>query len=103
MKNLIQKTLSVTLLLIALATGSSFASGGTQVLVEGMTCSGCANSVKESLLKHTEVKAVEVNVKKGEVTITFQPEKTLNEEQIRAAVKDAGYKVTKVSAATKAS
>jgi copper chaperone len=79
---------------VAQAAGTS-----QQLVVEGMTCSGCEKSIKAAFGKLPEVKSVAVDVKKGTVLLEFQPEKTLTEQQIRDAVQAAGYKVTKVSPA----
>lgn len=93
------KSLLVLTFASALWVGSALAASTQQVLVEGMTCSGCANSIKAAFKKLAEVKSVQVDVEKGTVLLEFQPEKTLSEKQIRDAVKQAGYQVTKVSPA----
>ena len=98
-----KKYFAVVTLATFLALSSTYASGPTQVLVEGMTCAGCAKSIRAALLKHPEVKNVDINVKKGTVTVSFNPEQSLTEEQIREAVKAAGYQVTKVTPTTKSS
>jgi len=95
------KTLfSVLAVAAALACTAALAAGSVrQLLVEGMTCSSCARSVKAALLKLPEVRAVEVDVEKGTVTLELQPEKSVSEKQVRDAVKAAGYKVTRITPA----
>ena len=55
--------------------------------------------MKAALLKLPEVRAVEVDVEKGTVTLELQPKKSVSEQQIRDAVKAAGYKVTRINPA----
>ncbi|MEN9723090.1 MAG: hypothetical protein RJB38_1076 [Pseudomonadota bacterium] len=76
---------------------SAWASGPTQILVEGMTCGGCEKSVKAAFAKLPEVQSVDVQVKTGKVTVTFQPEKSLTEQQLREAIQSAGYRVKKIT------
>jgi Cu+-exporting ATPase len=95
------KKLVSILSILGLFTVAAAQAAGTsqQLVVEGMTCSSCAKSIKAAFSKLPEVKAVEVNVEKGTVMLELHPEKTLTEQQIRDAVTAAGYKVTKVSSA----
>jgi len=88
----------VVAIIASMGLSQSWASeGSTRLIVDGMTCQSCASAIKKSLLKHPEVKSVEVDVSRGTVMVTFQPAQSLTETQIREAVKGAGYKVTKVS------
>jgi copper chaperone len=57
--------------------------------VTGMTCQHCVNSVTQELSTLDGVTAVEVNLEKGEVTVTSSSElDTLAAEQ---AIEEAGY------------
>lgn len=87
--------LSFCLPLLAVASDSS-----QQLVVMGMTCKNCAASIKKAFLKNPEVKDVTVDVKSGKVILTFNPEKTLTEAQIRETVKGAGYEVKSVAHAS---
>lgn len=75
--------------------------GSQQILVSGMTCGSCAAAIKKAFLKNPGVKEVSVDVKSGKVLLTFLPEKSMSESQIREAVKGAGYEVKSVAPAPK--
>ena len=63
-----------------------------QLNIEGMTCNGCVNSVKNVLQKTPGVAGVEVSLEQNCATVTYSPEQT-NPAQLKAAVEDAGYGV----------
>lgn len=93
-----KKLISIFATIAMLAVVVAQAAGNSQLLiVEGMTCGGCEKPIRAAFTKLPEVKSVAVDVKKGTVELELEPEKSLTEEQIRATVKAAGYKVTKVS------
>ena len=89
------------LAILGIFTVSAVQAAGTsqKLVVEGMTCSSCAKSIKAAFGKLPEVKSIVVDVEKGSVVLELQPEKTLSEQQIRDTVKAAGYKVKKISPA----
>ena len=61
----------------------------TTYTVTGMTCEHCVASVTEELHEIDGVAQVSVDLATGAVTVTSsQP---VDDEQIRAAVQDAGY------------
>lgn len=59
--------------------------------VEGMHCNHCKNRVEEAV---NDMKGVagKVNLKKGELTVSYAEE--MDDEQIRSRIERAGYKVT---------
>ena len=57
--------------------------------VTGMTCQHCVNSVTHELSTLDGVTAVEVNLEKGEVTVTSSSE--LDTLAAQQAIKEAGY------------
>lgn len=57
--------------------------------VSGMTCGHCAQSVREEVSELPGVTDVAVDVPTGVVTVTS--EQPLSEDQMRAAVTEAGY------------
>lgn len=99
MKTALKSFLTLTSAFCLLLT-TALAGTPTQITVEGMTCSSCVKSVTKAFKKHPEVKSVKVDVKTGQVTLTFNTEKSLTEEQIRETVKGAGYKVTAIKTDT---
>lgn len=54
------------------------------LLVEGMTCAGCAVSVKMALKDLNGVKETKVDVEKGEAMISFTGSKVTIEQMIKA-------------------
>ncbi|MER7332659.1 MULTISPECIES: heavy metal-associated domain-containing protein [unclassified Micromonospora] len=63
----------------------------TTYTVSGMTCGGCANSVREHLSVVAGVTGVEVDVADGLVTITSDA--ALKTADVRSAVEQAGYQL----------
>ena len=66
--------------------------------VSGMTCSHCADTVREALLEGEGVQAVSVDLKAGRAIVTGNG---LNLEDLRQAVEAIGYEVEKGSSAEK--
>jgi copper chaperone CopZ len=58
--------------------------------VTGMTCAHCAAAVTEELSQVPGVQTVEVDVAGGTVVVTGH---AVSDEQVRAAVDEAGYAV----------
>lgn len=63
----------------------------TTVTVTGMTCGHCVSSVKEEISELPGVTDVRVDLESGRVEIDSTA--PLSDEQIRAAVAEAGYEV----------
>lgn len=61
----------------------------TTITVEGMSCGGCANSVRAELTHIPGVLDVDVDVSNG--TVTIASDRPVDDEMIRAAVEEAGY------------
>ena len=61
----------------------------TTITVEGMTCAGCANSVRAELTHIPGVVDVEVDITNG--TVTIVSDAPVDSAAIRAAVEEAGY------------
>jgi copper ion binding protein len=62
------------------------------ITVKGMTCSGCVNSVTKALKGVNGVQEANVDLEKGQATVTFD-EATTNIDDLKRAVEDAGYDV----------
>ena len=94
-------------LIVVLAVASVLIAGGIAwteiahrprdlaISVEGMTCEGCALTVRESIEKLPGVSDVSVSVEDGEVRLTLDGWSKTQLEDISAAVEAAGpdYKV----------
>ena len=63
----------------------------TTVTVTGMSCGHCAASVREEITEIPGVRAVEVDVTSGMVTI--DSDSVVEPSAIRSAVEDAGYQL----------
>ena len=61
----------------------------TSVTVQGMTCGHCVDSVTEELTAITGVRAVDVVLETGSVTITSAV--PLDPADVESAVTEAGY------------
>jgi copper ion binding protein len=59
--------------------------------VKGMTCSHCVSSVKEEVGEVAGVAGVDVDLATGLVTVTS--DSAIDDAQISAAVKEAGYEM----------
>lgn len=68
--------------------------GTTTVKATGLTCNHCAMSVTEELEELAPVTGVSVEVVKGgESTVTIEHSEPLAEDQIDAAIAEAGFSV----------
>lgn len=66
----------------------------TQIKVSGMTCGHCVQSVTEEISAIAGVTDVKIDLESGDVTI--ESESDLNNADLVAAVKEAGYEVVGV-------
>ena len=62
-----------------------------EYLVEGMTCSHCVLSVREEVSEVPGVRAVDVDLASGRLTVSTDGD--VSDDAVRAAVADAGYEV----------
>ena len=62
--------------------------------VRGMTCGHCVKSVTEELETVDGVTAVDVDLNAGGISkVTVTSDKELDDQQVRAAVDEAGYEL----------
>ncbi|CAM3320301.1 heavy-metal-associated domain-containing protein [Kibdelosporangium persicum] len=59
--------------------------------VQGMTCGHCVSSVTEEVEQIEGVRAVDVDLATGKVTVTS--DRDLDVDEVRAAVTEAGYQL----------
>ena len=70
--------------------------GTTTVKATGLTCNHCVMSVTEELEELAPVTGVSVEVVKGgESTVTIEHSEPLTEDQIDAAIAEAGFSVVR--------
>ena len=60
-------------------------------LVEGMTCGSCAGKVSDKVAELVGVEDLDVDLATGGLTLHSQ--EPVDDETVRAAVEEAGYKV----------
>ena len=66
--------------------------------VTGMTCGGCTSSVTKALKAIAGVGEVKVSLSAGEATVQYD-ERLTSPDQLKSAVKGAGYGVDATNAA----
>ncbi len=59
--------------------------------VEGMTCNHCVMTVKRAVMGVQGVKEADVSLSDG--TVVIKAEDEINEEHIKRAIEQAGYRV----------
>jgi copper chaperone CopZ len=67
-----------------------------QLTVEGMHCGSCVALIEETLSEREGITAALVDLDSARAVIEYDPS-TLDVEQIRAAIAEAGYPATPVS------
>ncbi len=65
--------------------------------VDGLGCPFCAYGIEKRLRSLDGVKDIEFDIAKGEVILTTEKGGTLNREQIRAKVEEAGFTLRALS------
>jgi len=68
------------------------------VKITGMTCGGCVSNVSKALKAISGVEDVKVSLAAGEATVQFDERRT-TPDQLKSAVKGAGYGVDATEAA----
>jgi len=64
----------------------------TTIKIDGMTCMGCVNSVKNVLQEISGVDSVEVSLEKAQATIQYDANVT-SDNAFKEAIKEAGFDV----------
>ena len=63
----------------------------TTYRISGMTCGHCVNSVREAVGELDGVTSVDVDLAKGQATVTSDGD--VDAEAVKAAVEEAGYEL----------
>lgn len=63
--------------------------------IQGMTCSGCEQTITSKLQQLESVTVTSINHKDGTAVISYDSEDVKNED-ITKAIEDAGYKVSSI-------
>jgi copper chaperone len=64
----------------------------TRIPIEGMTCEGCVASVSRVLKALPGVQDVDVSLRPGSATVSYDPART-DVPALRKAIEDAGYDI----------
>jgi len=65
-----------------------------KIMIDGMSCEHCVNHVTTALKELTDVTKVEVSLSDKQAVLEAFEE--VKDEDIKAAIEDAGYEVTKI-------
>jgi len=71
-------------------TTATVAKKTVTLAVEGMTCTGCENTVSEAVTKIAGVSEIKASYVDSTAIVTFDPSKT-SVDEIGAAITEAGY------------
>ena len=85
-----------TIALALLAAAGATQAATTKLTVNGMVCAFCAQGIEKKLGAMPQTQAVYVNLGQKIVAVEAKAGQTLDAEQLRSTVKDAGYEVVKV-------
>lgn len=66
------------------------------IQVKGLACPFCVQGLEKHLKKLDAVEGVSTSLKKGEVTLHLKSGKTVEEKELREAVKKAGFTAGKI-------
>jgi len=66
------------------------------IWVDGLACPFCSYGIEKQLSKLPGVSSVKTSIKSGSVTVNTKNNQTLTGNQMRAAVKRAGFSVRKI-------
>lgn len=93
------KIFAISSLMLA-AFSNANATDKVMVKVKGMVCSFCAQGIKKKFSSFDSVSKVDVNLDDKWVKIELADKKTLSDDQINGAIKDAGYNVVAIERST---
>jgi len=89
----------VILFMLTFATIASAEGNKLTVKIDGMTCPSCAASVENQFGKLDAVDSIDISLTKGTATVTLKEGQNLKEEDVKNAVKEAGFEVIEIRTA----
>lgn len=88
------------LIITLLFLGSTFAATAqiksAKLTASGLTCSMCSKAIFKGLEKVSFIDKIETDIQNSTYTITFKPNATVNLDDIKKAVVDAGFSVARL-------
>lgn len=70
------------------------------VLVNGMVCAFCSNSIEKKLKKESAVQAVKVDLEHKKVVLSLDPQQNLSDHKIKKIIQSSGFKVVSITTAS---
>jgi copper chaperone CopZ len=99
------KTIGIILVVMVLAVMTGAAGEAKvstlKVTVDGMSCSGCANTITGKFMEQDGVEKVFVHLESKLVAVGLKDGATMSNDTAKGVVTDAGYKPTKVERSSK--
>ena len=93
-------SLASAVIVLAMVVSSPFVwAKAVTVGIDGMTCSSCARKVEKqiSALKSKGVETCKIDLKAQAANLNLSDQATVTPDDLKAAVKKAGYSVTQVT------
>ena len=87
----VRRLLIVGLFLVFAPVAAMAVSPTYKLQVDGLACPFCAYGVEKKLNAVNGVKAIEIDIKSGTITVTMTDGATLDEAKARTAVEAAGF------------
>jgi len=87
-------TAMVALAVIVLVTGAGLAETKYVVGVDGLSCPFCAFGLEKKLKKVENVESISIDMDKGQAVVIAKAGAIIKEEDLRKAVKEAGFSVS---------
>lgn len=85
-------------LLLIIITSSKAQIVKVDIQASGLTCSMCSNAINKSLKSIDYVDDVKANIKNSTFEITFKQNASVNPDELKKKVEDAGFFVAKMEA-----
>jgi periplasmic mercuric ion binding protein len=79
--------------LISLSLCSAAVADTIQATVKGMVCGFCATGIEKTFKAQPEVKAIDVDLENGLVTIHTRDGQTMDDSTVKKLLGDTGYSV----------
>ena len=102
MENVMKKQFIMAAMLVFMVSSPAFAGAATSachsvnVQVNGLVCDFCARALEKVFTQRDEVKAIAVDLDKGNVTITMQPDRTIDDTTLNQLITDSGYTISAI-------
>ena len=87
-------TAMVALAVTLLVMGSGLAETKYVIGVDGLSCPFCAFGLEKRLKKVENLESISIDMDKGQAVVIAKPGATIKEEDLREAVKKAGFSVS---------